>query len=451
MSEHLPLALTVWCACILTLTPGPLHARTWTEAASGRKIDAEFVSADAASVTLVMRTGAKYTLPLNRLSAEDQAFVQEQLRNKKSPAADAQRSGAKVKDRFEDIKKLTASEIPVNGEAHPALAKVDEAIREFMAEKGIGVITFAVSRNGKMLHDRAFGWADSSLKTPLQPGVKLRVASLTKPVVHAAILTLVDAGKLKLEDKVYTVLQLDQFKEAKGCDARWKTVTMDQLLEHKGGWDRDQKAGDFTTHSSEMERMFRVKTDELEPIHMVRYGLTLPLDFDPGTKESYCNFGYILLVRVIEKMSGQKFVDYLQQSVCKESAAPSFSVSASDARRREAGEGWYCYHPEYQQEQIPLSYQAEARDGAGGLACTAADYTRFLDKYWISGKPRKESGYYYNFDGSLPGVTSVCSQRLDGINYTAIANRRDRAGSTWNDDLRKRINDALDKVAGEFR
>lgn len=449
MSRHLPLALVFWCVSAVS---GFLQARTWTEAASGRKIEAEFVSADATSVTIVTRTGGRFTLPLSRLSAEDQAFVQEQLRNKKTPAGEPPpRSGPKVKDRFEDIKKLTASEIPVHGEAHQALANVDEAIQAFMAEKGIGALSFAVSKNGIVLHDRAFGWADSSLKTPLQAGVKMRVASLTKPVVKAAVLTLMDAGKLKPEDPVYTVLQLDQYKEAKGCDARWKAVTIEQLLEHKGGWDREQKAGDLTTHSAEMEKMFRIETDELEPVHVVRYGLTLPLDFDPGTKESYCNFGYILLVRVIEKVSGQSFVDYLQQSVCKEAAAPSFSLSASDARRRQAGEVWYCYHPEYPQEQVPLSFQTEAHDGAGALACTAADYTRFLEKYWISGKPRKEGGYRYAFDGSLPGVTAICSQRLDGINYTAIANRRDRAGSTWNDELRKRIDEALDKVAGDIR
>ncbi len=451
MTKVLPFSL----ACFLCALSHHAHARTWTEATTGRKIEADFVSADDRTVTIAARNGAKFTLDLNRLSAEDKAFVQQQLQQQSpgKPAAGnvTQRSGPKVKDRFEAIKKLTAAEIPVSGEADAKLATLDDAIQQFMAEKGVGAVTFALGRNGKILHDRAFGWADSTLKTPLQPGVKMRVASLTKPVVKAAVLTLIDAGKLKMEDQVYTVLQLDQYKEAKVCDSRWKVVTIDQLLEHKGGWDRDQKAGDLTTHSSEMEKMFRIKTDELEPKHVVRYGLTLPLDFDPGTKESYCNFGYILLVRVIEKVSGQSFVDYLQETVCKESAAPSFSLSASDARRRQPGEIWYCYHPEYPQEQIPLSFQTEAHDGAGALACTAADYTRFLEKYWISGKPRKEGGYRYAFDGSLPGVTAICSQRLDGINYTAIANRRDRAPSGWNDELRKRIDEALEKVAAELK
>ena len=451
MTKLLPLSL----ACFLCALSSDLHARTWTEAGTGRKIEAEFVSADEKSVTVAVRSGAKFTLELSRLSAEDRAFVQQQQQNQpgKPPAGNTtQRSGPKVKDRFDDIKKLSAGEIPVSGEADAKLAVVDEVIQQFMAEKGVGAVTFALSRNGKILHDRAFGWADSTLKTPLQPGVKMRLASMTKPVVHAAILTLIEQGKLKLEDHVYDVLQLDQYKEAKGCDSRWKTVTIDHLLEHKGGWDRDQKAGDLTTHSSAMEKMFRIKTNELEPMHVVRYGLTLPMDFDPGTKESYCNFGYILLVRVIEKASGQKFVDYLQETVCKTAKAPSFSLSASDAPDRQAGEIWYSYDPEFPKEEIPLSFRTEARDGAGVLASTAADYCRFLETYWINGKLRASGGRYrYSFNGSHPGVTAVCSQRSDGINYTAIVNKRGGSEAGWNEDLRKRIDDALEKVAAELK
>lgn len=423
----------------------PLDARVWTEAATGKTIDAEFVSASGSSVTIAGANGTRFTLELSRLSPEDQAFVQQ----KKLPAP-AKRN-EKAEDRFEDVKSLSADKIPVSGKDHPALAAVDAAIRQFMAEKGVPAVTFAVSVGGQVVHDRAFGWADASLRTPLETGVKMRLASLTKPVVKAAIQTLVEAGKIKPEDLVFNVLELGQYKESKGCDERWKTVTLQQLLDHKGGWDRD-KAGDLTTHSAEMNAMFRLKADELMPLHIVRYGLTRPLDFDPGAQESYSNFGYILLVRVIEKTSGRSFVEYLQDTVCKEAKAPSFSLSSSDARDRQPGEIWYCYHPEYAQKEVPLSFRTEARDGAGALACTAADYCRFLETYWINGMPRKPGfRYNYSFNGSHAGVTSVCSQRANGLCYTAIANRRDSSRSTWNDDLRKAIDAALEPVAGELK
>ncbi len=420
-----------------------LSARTWTEATSGRKMEAEFVSGDATTVTLSLKGGKVFKLELNRLSPEDRTFVREKLQSS-TPS-----SKPKTEDSFEDIK-IKADAIPANGEAHPALTPVDAALRTCMAEKGIGAATFALSKNGKILHDRAFGWADASLKTPLQPGVKMRVASMTKPIVQAAIKTLFTTGKLKADDLVFPVLDLSQYKEDKDCDERWQRVTIQHLLDHKGGWDRDQ-SGDFT-FKPDIADTFSVKLDQLTPEHVVRYGLTQKLDFDPGERYAYCNYGYILLVRVIEKISGQPFIDFLHATVCKEAEAPSFSLSSSDARERQPGEIWYCYHPEYPQKTVPLPFRTEARDGAGVLACTAADYCRFLESYSVLGNARRPGGKYRgSFNGSHPGVTAICGQREDGINYAIICNRRGEGKTDWNGDLRKAVEAALEQVATELK
>jgi hypothetical protein len=439
MNMRLWFGLVFW---VLGVFEEPAWARTWTEAGTGKKIEAELVSADSAAVRVKVAGGRTYDLPLARLSAEDQAFVREQLAGKAGAIQAV--AGERVKeDRFKAVENLVADEIPVSGRAHKALGVVDEAIRGFMVEKGIGSLTFAVSSGGKVLHDRAYGWADADLKMPLQPGVKMRLASMTKPVVKAAVQTLVADGKLKLEAGVFDLLELSAHPEAREADPRWSAVTIQHLLDHQGGWDRDV-SGDFTTASASMESLFGVKTEALEPMHVVRYGLTKKMDFDPGEREAYCNYGYILLVRVIEKVSGQAFVDYLQGTVCKQAQAPSFSLSTSDARDRQPGEIWYCYHPEYPAKQVPLSFRTEARDGAGVLACTAADYCRFLETYWISGLPRKPGAqFFYSFSGSHPGVTAICAQRRGGVSYAAIANRRGGGKTDWNGELRKVIEAGL--------
>ncbi|HSJ04946.1 MAG TPA: serine hydrolase domain-containing protein, partial [Verrucomicrobium sp.] len=356
------------------------------------------------------------------------------------------KSAKAVEDRFKDMPKLDAATIPVSGEENRALAPVDAAIRKFMAEKGIGALTFAISKGGKILYDRAFGWSDADLKEPLQPGVKMRVASMTKPVVSATIRTFIAEGKLKMDDKVFTVLELDKFKEAKGCDKRWKDITIQQLLEHKGGWDRD-KSGDTVVRTRDIMNLFNIKEEEVTPLHAVKYGLTLPLDFDPGERSAYSNYGYTVLARVIEKLSGKPMVEHWQDSVAKKSGSSSFSLSTSDVTNRQPGEIWYSYNPDYGQKRVPLPLRIEAQDGAGALATTAADYCRFLEHYWISGEPRNGDGYAYSFNGSLPGTTAICSQRLDGISYTAIANRRGAPKSDWNGSLRAAIDKALAKVA----
>ncbi len=425
----------------------PSFARTWTEAATGKTIDAEFIKADDSKVTISVRGGRTFTIDLAQLSEADRMFVREKALS--STVSAKPNADAVMEDRFEDLG-VKEHSIPIAGPAHPALEPVDAAIRTFMAEKGVGAATFALSKDGKMLHDRAFGWGNADLKTPLQPGVKMRVASMTKPVVQAAIKTLISAGKLKAEDGVFSLLNLDELREAKGCDERWQRITVQHLLEHKGGWDRDA-SGDFT-FSPEIAETFKVKADELTPMHVVRYGLMRKLDFEPGEREVYCNYGYILLVRVIEKVSGQKFIEYLQATVCQQSKAPSFSLSSSDARDRQAGEAWYCYHPEYARKMVPLPFRTEARDGAGVLACTAADYCRFLESYSVLGNLRRRGGQYRgSFSGSHAGVTAICSQRPDGINYAIICNRRGGGRADWNGDLRKSVDAALEKVAAELK
>ena len=435
---------------VLALSP-LAQARTWTEAGSGRKIEAEMVSTDGTSVVIALATGQRFTLPLARLSPEDLEFIKKQSPAATSGAAKVNAgaaNGAKQAeaDLFDDIKKLQASNIPVNGEGLKDLEPVDEAIKEYMAEQGIGALAFAVSRGGKVVHDRVFGWADAKLKTPLEPGIRMRVASMTKPVVSATIRTFIAEGKLKMDDKVFTVLELDKFKEAKGCDKRWKDITIQQLLEHKGGWDRD-KSGDTVVRTRDIMNLFNIKEEEVTPLHAVKYGLTLPLDFDPGERSAYSNYGYTVLARVIEKLSGKPMVEHWQDSVAKKSGSSSFSLSTSDVTNRQPGEIWYSYNPDYGQKRVPLPLRIEAQDGAGALATTAADYCRFLEHYWISGEPRNGDGYAYSFNGSLPGTTAICSQRLDGISYTAIANRRGAPKSDWNGSLRAAIDKALAKVA----
>lgn len=432
--------------CLSGLTGG-LQARVWTEAATGRKIEADFVSTDAGKVTIAMKGGARFTLELARLSAEDREYVKG-LGKPAFGSAPMAKPG-KAEDRFEDVRGLKADTIPVSGLEHPALKAVDAAVRQFMADRGVPAITLAFSREGKILHDCAFGWAQADLKTPLQTGIRMRLASMTKPVVSSAIQDLFAEQKLKPEDLVFNVLELDQYKESKSCDARWKTVTIQHLLDHKGGWDTE-KSGDIASRTTEICDMFRIKPHEMEPIHIVRHGLTLPMDSDPGAHYAYSNYGYILLARVIEKVSGKPFAEAIQASIGQKSGATSFSLSRTDARDRPADEIWYCYHPEHPAKEVPLSFHIEARDGAADLACTAADYCRFLETYWLSGKPRVDTGYNYNFNGSYPATTAICSQRTDGLNYAAIANRRS-GGTEWNDELRKVIDAALEVVAKEVK
>lgn len=424
-----------------------LQARTWTDASSGRTLEADYVSSNEGTITLKRIPGGQIiSVPLSQLSIADQEFISNQ-EAEKSPSNKAEAYLLKTgKDQYEEVKKLTPDQIPRTGNAHRKLEKVDEAIIQFMADKGIPAVGFALGKGDQLLHERAFGWAEESMKTPLPVGMSMRLASISKPLTQAGIHTLIEDRKLKLDDKVFDVLELDQLKPGK-LDERWRQISIAHLISHEGGWDRT-KSGDATSMSSRVCNDLKIRLEDMQPMDLVRWYLEQPLDFDPGSRSEYCNFGYTLLARVIEKISGKGFAEYLNSTVGKVTGMTTLRVSRSDPQDRLPGEIWYSYFPEYRQEAKIFPVRMETKDGSGALACSAADYCRFLQHYTISGRRRISAGNTTGtFFGSTPGCTSACVQRADGIYYTVIGNRRSSGGERWNQELKAVIDKALEEVA----
>lgn len=271
---------------------GSVQAQAWTEASTEKEIEADLVSKEGNSVTLKLKTGGKFTIDLSRLSPEDQTFVRQQ--SQVTPLAGNPPSIVKSPDRFEDVPALKAETIPIRGTDDKIFAELDAAILQYMVEKGAPAITMAVSRNGKILYARAFGWADSDLTIPQEPGIRMRIASMTKPVVKAAILNLIADNKLRAEDKVFDVLNLGQYPEAEKGDPRFKEITIQQLMNHSGGWDT-KTSGGIGNRTVAITKMFNITIDQMGPMHLIRFALSQPLNFTPGEKSSYSSFGGSIL------------------------------------------------------------------------------------------------------------------------------------------------------------
>src|ERR1700689_398553 len=102
-----------------------------------------------------------------------------------------------------------AAQTPSTGTPNPAFAGVDQAITAWMAQWGIPGGSVAVAYKGNIVYSRGYGYANANTGIQTQPDTLFRVASLSKAITSAAILMLADAGKLNLDDKVYTYLAPD--------------------------------------------------------------------------------------------------------------------------------------------------------------------------------------------------------------------------------------------------
>lgn len=329
-----------------------------------------------------------------------------------------------------------AEKPPVTGKAVAEFEPLDQVMLDFMSTIKCQAITAGVSKDGKLLYSRGFGWQDARKSLPTKPDALLRIASVTKSLTAAATKKLIREDKLTLDTRAFEFLKLTPPPGAKP-DPRLGQITVAHLLEHKGGWDWT-KSFDPMFRAKQVEQALKLRSPATAT-DMVLYMLGQPLQFDPGERSEYSNFGYCVLGRVIEKASGKSYAAYVQQEVCKPIGITDIKPAQSLLKDRDARE---------------VSYPAdglvvEVMDAHGGFIASAPALCTFLDHYWINGEPRLEGGRgSWTFFGSLPGTTALVRQRMDGYNIAILCNGR--RTDTYTDDnlqLKKLVDEAMDRVA----
>lgn len=282
-----------------------------------------------------------------------------------------------------------ADDFRVTGDARPELAAFDGWMQSFMTEHQIPGGSLAIVRDGKLVYARGFGWADRDAKEPVQAESLFRIASVSKPITAVAILQLVERGKLKVEDKVLAHLQYEPHIEEGGqFDERWRQVTIAHCLSHSGGWDRGVSY-DPMFQALRMAKSLKVELPIL-PEHIIRYQLGQPLDFDPGERYAYSNFGYSLLGRIIEKVTGQPYEKYVQDEVLGPLGVTRAMIGGSLESQRAPGEVHYydvkngsgtaIVGAGAGERKTPISYgtwRQETLDAHGGWIASAPDLAKF--------------------------------------------------------------------------
>jgi N-acyl-D-amino-acid deacylase len=342
----------------------------------------------------------------------------------------------------------------------PSLESFDAAIEAFMKERGAPGGALAVVKDGRLVHAKGYGWADVEAKVAVEPTSLFRIASVSKPITAVAVLSLVQKGKLELDAKAFALLGLEPGEKG---DRRLAEITVRHLLHHTGGWDRE-KSGDPMFKSVEIaEAMGAVPPADASAI--IRWMMGRPLDFDPGARHAYSNFGYCVLGRIIEKVSGEPYEAHVRKAVLEPMGITRMRVGKSLLKDRAEGEVRY-YQPKATAERsvfgrdgernVPWPYggfSIEAMDAHGGWIASAVDLARFassLEKvldaksletmfarpaglkpspaYYACGwmvRPIGSSGKANTWhNGSLPGTGTLLVRRHDGLTWVALFNQR---------------------------
>lgn len=258
---------------------------------------------------------------------------------------------------------------------------LDDAITGLMNRWNIPGGALAIAVEGKTVYARGFGWADPDAREAVKPEALFRIASLSKPVTAAAVLKLVEQGRLSLDDRVFD--RLTAYRQA-CADPRALTITIRDLLQHAGGWDSESSDDPLFPDWETLDGL----GGPFPPSHedVIRFWLARPLDFAPGTRFAYSNFGYMLLGRVIEAVTALPYRDWVTQNFGE------FRPAGSLAADRVPGEVRYFDHPDarpvhsifsQRPELVPAPYggfSLALQDASGGWLASAPTMVRFLDR-----------------------------------------------------------------------
>ena len=134
-------------------------------------------------------------------------------------------------------------------------------------------------------------------------------------ITAVAIWQLIEKGELQFNDRIFEVLnhEDDITHAGKAFDERLSLITLEQLLQHRGGWDPN-KSVDPMVQSVGFAKLAIVDASA-DQAAIIKAMLSQQFDFNPGERYAYSNFGYCLLGRVIEKLSGQTYEDYVKEHV----------------------------------------------------------------------------------------------------------------------------------------
>lgn len=248
-----------------------------------------------------------------------------------------------------------------------SIPSIDSQMTSFMSLYNVPGASVAVTKNGKLVYAKGYGYAESAISDPVDTASRFRIASLTKFITALGIMKLVEAGQVSLTDKVFgTGALLDTVLGTRPYPAYVEDITVEHLLRHEGGgWGNSSNDPAFAQSALNIDQLIGWAIDNR------------PLAHAPGTFTDYSNLGYMILGRIIEKVSGQTYVNFISQNVLLPAGVTNMEIGSATLAGRKVNEVKYYG----QGGQNPYGYNTSAftRLGpAGSWIASPIDLMRIM-------------------------------------------------------------------------
>jgi CubicO group peptidase (beta-lactamase class C family) len=271
----------------------------------------------------------------------------------------------------------------VTGQEVAAFTGIDNMIRAQMAAHDISASSVAITKDGRLVYARGYTW-DRPEVEPVQPTSLFRTGSIAKSITSIAIHQLIEDGLLSYDTKVAETLELEP-PPGKTADPWLDLVTVDHLLTHTVGWDKHDGGIDPMVFRDLWVALSLGVFPPPTRHQIATFMAGEPFQFYPGTRWAYCNFGYLLLQILAEKVTGVDFPEYVHDKLFR----PLGVGRARMARmlRADLAPTERVYVGDYEGDPYALGW--ENAYAAGGMVMSAPDlarlYTALFDDARASG------------------------------------------------------------------
>lgn len=355
-------------------------------------------------------------------------------------------------------------------------ANIDSAMVRFVRQQGVVGTSVGIVKDGQLIYAKGFGFTDEEVRQVVQPYHLFRIGSISKLITAVAIMKLREEGKLNLDDQVFGengILNSRMFQDIK--DPKANQIKVKHLLDHTAGWSKRTFGDPMFISLKIAKEMAAPAPADLNTI--IRFVLSKPIPYRPGTYYDYSNFGYCLLGKVIEELSGMPYEDYVQRNILFPLGITGMRLAKNRLEERLENEvSYYDFSPNNMRlsiygtgERVPTTYSfnIEALGAAGGWLATPTDLLKFLvavdgfkktpdiltnESLFTMTHPER-GGRPYGWrgvtadgtwwrTGTLAGTSAILKRLDNGISWVVLTNTSNRKSDYFNG----RINYVMDRT-----
>jgi CubicO group peptidase (beta-lactamase class C family) len=264
------------------------------------------------------------------------------------------------------------------------LERIGEVLSAKAEETATPGAVYLVMRNGRIVHEGSFGYLDREDGAVMRSDAIFRIHSMTKPIVSAAAMMLLEEGELLLTDPVerfipeFAGLEVaamnDDQTEIIGLEPAKRSMTIQDLLRHTSGL-----TGTTYGRNTAVKDLYRKMREEFGDVSNEEYARNvarLPLNAHPGTQFEY-GISTNILGRIIEVVSGETLGRFLQRRILVPLGMSDTAFHVDPDQLDRVAHGYDPStggHPRYLGDPTVIR---KMESGAGGLWSTVYDYARF--------------------------------------------------------------------------